>query len=57
MANPFVWVELHTGDAEKAKSLGATVKEENVPIPGAGRFSIVVDPTGAEVALWENAQH
>ena len=42
---------------KKAKSLGATVKEENVPIPGAGRFSIVVDPTGAEVALWENAQH
>jgi predicted enzyme related to lactoylglutathione lyase len=32
--------------------------EENVPIPipGAGRFSVIVDPTGAEVALWENAQ-
>jgi len=119
MANPFVWVELHTADAEKAKkfytdlfgwkleqmgdmpytlilgeqggvggisaqptqanpkahwltyvgvpnldtatkkakSLGATVKEENIPIPGAGRFSIIIDPTGAEVALWENAQH
>ena len=119
MANPFVWVELHTADAEKAKkfytdllgwklqpmgdmpytlilgdqggvggitanpthanpkphwltyigvpnldaatkkakSLGAAVKEENVPVPGAGRFTIIVDPTGAEVALWENAQH
>ena len=118
MPNPFVWVELHTGDSEKAKSfysdlldwklqpmpggapysiinsgdagiggitsqpteanakphwltyigvddldaatarakeLGAKINEENVPVPGMGRFTVIVDPTGAEVALWEQA--
>ncbi len=118
MANPFVWVELHTKEAEKAKrfygelvgwqtqdigegarkyamimgdengvggitteptknnpnphwlpyigvadlaaatakarKLGASVHEENVPVPGMGRFTIITDPTGAEVALWQN---
>ena len=40
---------------KKARSLGGQVKEENAPVPGAGRFTVIVDPTGAEVALWENA--
>jgi len=38
---------------EKAKSLGASVCKEVTEIPDIGRFSVIADPTGAVLALWE----
>lgn len=40
----------------KAKSLGATIAKEATEIPGAGWFSVIVDPTGATLALWKPKQ-
>ncbi len=37
----------------KAKSLGATVMKDATEVPGAGSFSIITDPTGAMLGLWE----
>jgi predicted enzyme related to lactoylglutathione lyase len=36
-----------------AESLGATVLREVTEIPNAGSFSIIVDPTGAMLGLWQ----
>ena len=38
---------------EKAKSLGATICKEVTEIPGVGWFSVITDPTGATLALWQ----
>jgi predicted enzyme related to lactoylglutathione lyase len=40
----------------KAKSLGATVLREVTEVPNAGSFSIIVDPTGAMLGLWQPKQ-
>ena len=37
----------------KAKELGATVAIEPTDIPNMGSFSVIVDPTGATVGLWQ----
>jgi uncharacterized protein len=37
----------------KAKSLGAKVVKEVAEIKGAGSFSIISDPTGAMLGLWQ----
>ena len=37
----------------KAKSLGATVMRDVTEVPNAGSFSIIIDPTGAALGLWE----
>jgi uncharacterized protein len=39
----------------KAQSLGATVLRDVTEVPGMGWFSIIQDPTGAAVGLWQNA--
>jgi uncharacterized protein len=39
----------------KAKSLGASVMKEVTEVPGMGWFSIIADPTGAHLGLWQNA--
>jgi predicted enzyme related to lactoylglutathione lyase len=36
-----------------AASLGATIFREVTEVPNAGSFSIIVDPTGAMVGLWQ----
>ena len=38
---------------KKAASLGGKVVRDVTEIPGHGRFSIIVDPTGAHIALWQ----
>ena len=38
---------------QKAKSLGAKVVKDPTEVPGAGWFSVIVDPTGAALALWK----
>ena len=37
----------------KAKSLGATVMKDVTEVPNMGSFSIITDPTGAMLGLWE----
>src|ERR1700730_9641276 len=37
----------------KAKSLGAHVMKDSVEVPGAGFFSVIADPTGAILGLWQ----
>ena len=39
-----------------AKSLGATIVREVTEVPNAGSFSIIVDPTGAMLGLWQPLQ-
>jgi predicted enzyme related to lactoylglutathione lyase len=38
---------------KKAQSLGATIAKDVTEIPGIGWFSVIVDPTGAALALWK----
>jgi uncharacterized protein len=37
----------------KAKSLGAKVMRDVTEVPNAGSFSIIIDPTGAALGLWQ----
>jgi predicted enzyme related to lactoylglutathione lyase len=37
----------------KAKSLGANIMKDVTEVPGAGSFSIITDPTGAMLGLWQ----
>jgi uncharacterized protein len=39
----------------KARSLGASVMKDVTEVPGMGWFSIITDPTGAELGLWQTA--
>ena len=38
---------------QKAKSLGAQVMRDVTPVQDMGWFSIIVDPTGAHLGLWQ----
>jgi len=38
---------------QKAKSLGATVCKDVTEVMGAGSFSIITDPAGAAIGLWQ----
>ena len=38
---------------KKARSLGAKVKKDVTKVKGAGSLSIITDPTGAMLGLWE----
>jgi uncharacterized protein len=37
----------------KAKSLGANVMKDSVEVMGAGFYSVITDPTGATLGLWQ----
>jgi hypothetical protein len=37
----------------KARSAGAAVMRDVTEVPGAGWFSIITDPTGAMLGLWQ----
>jgi predicted enzyme related to lactoylglutathione lyase len=50
---PYVLVDDIDAATKKAKSLGATVVRDVTPVMEAGRFSIIVDPTGAHLGLWQ----
>ena len=51
----YVAVDDVKATTEKAKSLGAQVKRDVTEVPGMGWFSIIVDPTGAPLGLWQTA--
>src|SRR5262249_39833470 len=42
-----------TAATGKAKSLGATIMRDVTEVPNAGSFSIIVDPMGAMLGLWQ----
>ena len=55
---PSHWMAyVHVDDAvaatEKARVLGATICKEVTEIPGVGWFSVITDPTGATLAVWQ----
>jgi len=49
----YVLVDDLAASTEKAKSLGATICKEITEVPGMGSFSVMVDPTGAALAMWQ----
>ena len=50
---PYALVDDVTAATAKARSLGATVMRDVTEVPNAGSFSIIVDPTGAALGLWQ----
>jgi predicted enzyme related to lactoylglutathione lyase len=50
---PYVLVDDVEALTEKAESLGAAICKEVTEIPGFGRFSVITDPTGASLVLWQ----
>ena len=40
---------------KKASKLGAKIVVDRMEVPGMGAFAIMIDPTGAQVAVWEAA--
>ena len=53
---PYVQVDDLRAATDKAKSLGATVMRDVTPVTDEGAFSIIVDPTGAMLGLWQQAK-
>jgi uncharacterized protein len=49
----YVLVDDVVAATQKAKSLGATIMKDVQPVMDSGRFSIILDPTGAALGLWE----
>jgi hypothetical protein len=49
----YVQVDDITAATKKAKSLGANVVKDVTEIMGVGSFSILIDPTGATLALFQ----
>ena len=50
---PYVGVSNVRAATDKAKSLGASVVRDVTPVMDAGSLSIIADPTGAVLGLWE----
>jgi uncharacterized protein len=50
----YVLVDDVKATTEKAESLGATVLKDVTEIPEMGWFSLIVDPTGAALGVWQN---
>jgi hypothetical protein len=50
---PYVLVDDIRASTEKAKSLGANVLREVAEVPNMGWFSLITDPTGAVLGLWQ----
>jgi uncharacterized protein len=42
---PYVQVDDLRASTDKAKSLGAQVMQDSIPVPDMGTFSILIDPT------------
>jgi hypothetical protein len=55
---PSIWVAYVNVDdvraaTKKAQMLGAKITKDVTEVKGAGRFSIISDPTGGMLGLWE----
>jgi uncharacterized protein len=49
----YVLVDDVVASTEKARSLGATIVKAVTEVPGMGSFSVMIDPTGAALAMWQ----
>jgi len=50
----YVAVDDVAASTKKAKDLGASVMTDKTEVPGMGWFSIIADPTGAVLGLWQS---
>jgi predicted enzyme related to lactoylglutathione lyase len=50
---PYVLVDDVEASTKKARSLGATVLKGVTEVPNMGALSILKDPTGAVIGLWQ----
>jgi predicted enzyme related to lactoylglutathione lyase len=50
---PYVEVDDIAASTKKAQSLGAKVMKDVTDVMGMGSLSIIVDPTGAMLGLWQ----
>ena len=50
---PYILVDDVKASTKKAKGLGAKVVQDVTEVPSHGWFSVVADPTGAAVWLWQ----
>jgi hypothetical protein len=50
---PYIKVSDVAASTAAAKRLGAQPVKENVDIPQMGRYSVLLDPTGAPFGLWQ----
>ncbi|MCP0913441.1 MULTISPECIES: VOC family protein [Legionella] len=39
---------------KKAQQYGAQIQVPNTPVGDFGQFAVIIDPTGARIALWES---
>ena len=49
----FVLVDDVVAMTKKAKSLGASIAKDITEVPDTGLFSVILDPTGAAIGLWQ----
>jgi len=52
----YVDVKDLASSTKKAKELGAKVLVDSTPVADMGKFSIIVDPTGATLGLWQSTR-
>jgi uncharacterized protein len=50
---PYVLVDDINAATKKATSLGAKVMKDTQEVPNMGWFSIIIDPAGAPLGLWQ----
>ncbi|HYZ41828.1 MAG TPA: VOC family protein [Stellaceae bacterium] len=50
---PYALVDDLAAATAKARSLGATIARDITEVPNEGSFSIIIDPTGAHLGLWQ----
>lgn len=50
---PYVLVDDVKASTEKAKLLGGTIVREVSEVPNMGWFSIILDPSGAALGMWQ----
>jgi hypothetical protein len=49
----YVLVEDLKASTAKARALGATILKDNLEVPGMGWLTIIIDPTGAHLGMWQ----
>ena len=49
----YVLVDDISAATQKAKTLGATIFKDSLEVPNMGWLSIITDPTGATLGLWQ----
>ena len=53
---PYVLVDDVNATNKKVVNLGGKVMKDTQEVPNMGWFSIIIDPTGAPLGLWQTMQ-